>query len=484
MFLVLSLYLISLSYIFIYSLYQFLLLIYFFKSDFKKESFVVCEHFPMVTIQLPIYNEMYVVERLIDAVCQIDWPKDKLEIQLLDDSTDNTKEIIAEKVSFYKKKKMLISHVHRKDRSGFKAGALCNGLSLCKGDFIAIFDADFLPKKDFLLSTIGYFQNKNIGMVQTRWGHINEKFSLLTRLQAFALNSHFSVEQKGRSTAGFFINFNGTAGVWRKKCIMDAGGWQSDTLTEDLDLSYRAQLKGWKFIYNSSINSPSELPISFEALKNQQFRWSKGAAECARKNLIRTLRLNNLTFLQRISAFFHLTNSLMFVCMMVLIVLSVPVVYIGLLGGEHDFYLNFAKGFVISTLLLGVTYFISNFKPYSLVLSLANFILLFPLFLSFCMGLGLYVSVGVVQGFFGIQSDFIRTPKYNIINRTYSGLNVYDKLSFKPIYVIEFLLMLYSFFGIFYCFIHGSYFMLAFSVMIAIGTSFSSFNTIRHALVK
>ncbi len=484
MLLVVILYTIALSYIFVYSVYQLFLVVFYLKSCLKTEEKNQCLDDPIVTIQLPIYNERYVADRLIDAVCCIDWPKEKLEIQLLDDSTDQTSEIVAQKVIFYKEKGFNISHIIRETRIGFKAGALKNGLSLSKGEFIAIFDADFLPKKDFLKSTIGFFNKKNVGVVQTRWSHINDKFSLLTRLQAFALNSHFSIEQKGRSEAGFFINFNGTAGVWRKKCIEDSGGWQSDTLTEDLDLSYRAQLKGWEFVYVKSIDSPAELPITIDALKNQQFRWSKGAAECAKKNLMKTLRSYQLTFFQKISAFFHLTNSFMFVCMMLLIVLSVPIVYMGLNNSYYESYLDLTRVFVISTFLLGLTYFISNFNLKSPLFSILYFVFLFPLFLSFCMGIGLYVSIGVIQGFFGVKSDFIRTPKFNIINRDYVGTNIYDRVTFKPVLVFEFLLMLYSFFGLFYCLKSSSYFMLVFILMIAIGTGYSSFNSIRHALVK
>ena len=236
--------------------------------------------FPFVTIQLPLFNEIYVVERLLDAVSKIDWPANRLEIQVLDDSTDQTTEIIQDKMAQLQQDQpdLLIRLIRRPDRSGYKAGALQVGLEKARGAFIAIFDADFVPSRSFLQETMPSFQDETVGMVQTRWEHLNQDFSLLTRLQAFGLNGHFSVEQTGRSISGSYINFNGTAGVWRKRCILDAGGWQSDTLTEDLDLSYRAQMKGWKFRYLENVASPAELPVIMSAVKSQQFRSDRKGA--------------------------------------------------------------------------------------------------------------------------------------------------------------------------------------------------------------
>ena len=277
----------SLLVICIFSLGQFNLAWHYRKhqKQLKNEENTSLEEFPHVTVQLPIYNEKYVIERLIDAVAAFDYPKDKLEIQVLDDSNDETIEIVAKKVASYQKAGIDIQQVQRPERKGFKAGALQYGMEHAKGEFIAIFDADFLPPKDFLKSTLTSFNDPKVGMVQTRWGHLNQDYSLLTRVQAFGLNAHFTIEQKGRLNAGSFINFNGTGGVWRKTCIVDAGGWHHDTLTEDLDLSYRAQLKDWKFDYLEDVLSPAELPVLMPAVKSQQYRWNKGAAETARKNL-------------------------------------------------------------------------------------------------------------------------------------------------------------------------------------------------------
>ena len=485
MYLLVVLYTLVLFYIFLYSIVQFSLLIFYLRS--KKvdvKSIPLSNNYPMVTIQLPIYNEKYVVERLLDAVCLIDWPKDCFEIQILDDSNDQTTQIIENKLLDFSNKGFNIKHLKRATRKGYKAGALAFGLSVSQGEYVAIFDSDFIPSPNFLQETIGHFKRENVGVVQTKWSHLNAGFSLLTRLQSFGLNNHFTVEQKGRNHAGFFINFNGTAGVWRKSCIIDAGGWQSDTLTEDLDLSYRAQLKGWKFIYREDVDSPAELPITIDALKNQQFRWSKGAAECARKNLLKVFKSKSLSILEKLNAFFHLTNSSMYLCMMILVFLAVPIVYVSLANPLFESYFLLTNIFVLSSCLLGATYFVANFNRQTPVKSTLNFLFMFPLFLSVCMGIGLYVSYGVVQGYLGVKSEFVRTPKFNVINKFKPSKNVYGTSKLKPIFFIEILLVVYSFFGIFYSYFHGNYSMLIFLLMILGGSVYSSLYSIRHALVK
>ncbi|MDX5478003.1 MAG: glycosyltransferase family 2 protein, partial [Cyclobacteriaceae bacterium] len=286
----LGIYVFAMLFILFYSFAQADLLFHFlkFKKNVKTVSVPDWKELPKVTVQLPIFNELYVVERLLDAVAKFHYPLDRLEIQVLDDSTDQTSTIIKNHILKYPE--INFRYLHRTDRQGFKAGALREGLMVAEGDFIAIFDADFVPDPDFLLKIMGHFKDDQVGMVQSRWTHLNENFSILTRLQAFALDAHFMVEQIGRNEQGAFINFNGTGGVWRKSCILDAGNWQDDTLTEDLDLSYRAQQKGWKFIYRPDIESPAELPPVMSAIKSQQFRWTKGGAECASKHLGDVLR--------------------------------------------------------------------------------------------------------------------------------------------------------------------------------------------------
>ena len=234
------------------------------------------------------------MERLLDNISQLKYPSEKLEIQVLDDSTDESLESTAAKIKVLQEKGIDIHHICRTNRKGFKAGALKEGLEIAKGEFIAIFDADFLPKEDWLLQTVPYFKDDKIGVVQTRWSHINKKYSTLTKVQAFALDAHFTLEQVGRNSKGHFINFNGTAGIWRKKCIYDAGNWEGDTLTEDLDLSYRAQLKNWKFKYLENIETPAELPVVISATRSQQFRWNKGGAENFQKMIKQVLKTKHI----------------------------------------------------------------------------------------------------------------------------------------------------------------------------------------------
>src|SRR5918993_489242 len=260
---------------------------------------------PRVTIQLPIYNEMYVADRLIDAVCEMDYPRELLEIQVLDDSTDETTEIAELAVRRHAARGFDITYLHRVDRTGYKAGALEAGLKIASGQFIAIFDADFIPPKDFMLKTLPHFDAANVGMVQARWGHINQDYSLLTKVQSILLDAHFVLEHGGRNRAGHFFNFNGTAGIWRREAISDAGGWQHDTLTEDLDLSYRAQLRGWQFIFLPDLIAPAEVPVEMNSFKSQQHRWAKGSIQTFRKLMPRLLQ-SNLPLGVKAEAFFHL----------------------------------------------------------------------------------------------------------------------------------------------------------------------------------
>src|SRR6186997_200318 len=272
---------------------------------------------PRVTIQLPIYNEMYVADRLIDAVCEMDYPRELLEIQVLDDSTDETTDIAELAVRRHAARGFDISYLHRVDRRGYKAGALEAGLKVAKADFVAIFDADFVPSPDFLRKTLPYFTHPKIGMVQARWGHINQDYSLLTKIQAILLDAHFVLEHGGRNRAGCFFNFNGTAGVWRREAIADAGGWQHDTLTEDLDLSYRAQLRGWQFVFLPGLVAPAEVPPDIAAFKSQQHRWAKGSVQVFRKLGWRILSSNE-PLKVKLEALAHLTGNVGYPCVLLL----------------------------------------------------------------------------------------------------------------------------------------------------------------------
>lgn len=372
------------------------------------------EQYPFVTIQLPIYNERYVVERLLRQVAEIRYPTDRLEIQVLDDSTDETVDLVAGTLRELDPTGTRFRHVRRSTRTGFKAGALAEGLRQACGEFIAVFDADFLPNPDFLEQTLSRFTDERVGMVQTRWEHLNRDYSLLTKTQAFGLDVHFSVEQRGRNAAGHFINFNGTAGIWRKACIEDAGGWQPDTLTEDLDLSYRAQLRGWRFVYAEGVGSPAELPVEMNALKSQQFRWMKGAAECARKHLVNVLRTRKLRLSTKIHAVFHLLNSATFVSALVLALVSVPMLILQRSSPEvHRFFVGTAV-FQLCSVILGIFYW-TSFRYSLRQARFGEFLLRFPLFVSVMMGLSLHNAVAVLEGYLGIKTPFVRTPKFNIV---------------------------------------------------------------------
>ncbi|MFK7908831.1 MAG: cellulose synthase family protein [Chitinophagales bacterium] len=416
---ILGIYTLALIYITIYCLFQFHLLFAYKRYYKENKDGVAPETFedgelPFVTVQLPIFNEMYVVERLIDNITKFDYPKDRYEIHILDDSTDETLEITRRKVEEYKAKGFQIEQILRPIRQGFKAGALKEGTAHAKGEFLAIFDADFLPEPDFLRRTIPYFKNKKIGVVQTRWQHINQDYSLITRLQALQLNVHFTVEQQGRKAGNCMLQFNGTAGVWRRKTIEDAGGWQADTLTEDLDLSIRAQLKGWEILYLEKVGSPAELPVEMNGLKSQQFRWMKGGAETARK-MLPTVWRSELPFMKKVHSTMHLLSSSVFVFVFILGVFSVPLIHIvPALGIDTSVFAIFLVGWMSIISIYYVANVQAELKQEPYPKMLAKFILLFPLFLALSMGLSLHNTFAVLQGFIGKKSPFVRTPKFNI----------------------------------------------------------------------
>ena len=420
---VLILYTSALSFIFIYSLSQLSLVFIYRKArrnNTISKSAVITEDYvyPMVTVQLPVYNELYVVERLIDAIASFNWPKDKLEIQVLDDSNDETVELIAKKVVEWQAKGLDITQVQRPERKGFKAGALQYGMEIAKGEFIAIFDADFVPERNFLKDTVPQFQqDEKIGVVQTRWGHINEDYSMLTKLQAFGLNTHFFVEQNGRSQGGHFLNFNGTGGVWRKTCIEDAGGWKADTLTEDLDLSYRAQLKGWQIFYTPDIVAPAELPAAMSAIKSQQYRWTKGAAETSIKLLPKVLKAS-LSLRTKFHATFHLLNSAVFICIVITAVLSVPVLLIRNLSDNWETLMNISMVFLMGYAFLVVFYW-NGFreKREGFWKTAKQFVPQMFMLLSVFLGLSVHNAVAVFEGLIGKKTPFVRTPKFNITGK-------------------------------------------------------------------
>ncbi len=422
---------------------------------------------PMVTVQLPVFNEKYVVERLIDTVAAIKYPKEFLEIQVLDDSTDETVDIVAKKVEYYKNQGYDIVQFRRENRKGFKAGALQEGMEICKGEFIAIFDSDFVPSPDFLIRTLPYFKQPKVGVVQTKWTHLNEDYSLLTKLQAFGLDAHFTVEQSGRNYGGHFINFNGTAGIWRKECIYDAGGWSSDTLTEDLDLSYRAQVKHWKFKYLEELESPAELPAAIQSLKAQQFRWSKGAAECTMKNMVRVFKATGFSLKTKVFALFHLMNSFLFICILALSLLSVPLIVIKEQMPELKWLFQLGGIFLVSLVILFNFYWVAAKRNGR---SFGEFMFLFPAFLSVSMGLSVNNAKAVLEGYVGKKSAFIRTPKFNLVKNTDNWINnkyIHGKLDFDLI--MEGLLTVYFIGGIALGVYYHDFGLLPFHIMLVFG---------------
>jgi cellulose synthase/poly-beta-1,6-N-acetylglucosamine synthase-like glycosyltransferase len=479
-YIIVILYGISILLLFFYSLAHFNLLLNYLKSKKNTDNAPKFDlsnpnEIPLVTIQLPIYNEKYVVERLLAAVEQMDYPKDRLDIQVLDDSTDDsTDESVidtAAQIATMVQSGLDISHIRRTNRVGFKAGALKEGLLTAKGDFIVIFDADFVPQKDWLYKTIPYFKDPAIGVVQTRWGHLNRNYSLLTKIQAFALDAHFTLEQVGRNSKLHFINFNGTAGVWRKECILDAGNWESDTLTEDLDLSYRAQLKNWKFKYLEDVVTPAELPAIISAARSQQFRWNKGGAENFSKNANRLLKSKSIGFKTKAHGVLHLLNSTMFLAVFTMAVLSVPMLYIKNEYSEFNKVFEFLIFFIITSLL----FFISYWASYKSIHGggFKKFVKYSGLFLSFftiVMGFSFHNSIAVLEGLWGKKSEFIRTPKLNIeVLKEKWKQNSYLTHSLSKNLIIEGLLLLYFLFGIYSAYALNDYSLISLHIMLFVG---------------
>ncbi|HKW88375.1 MAG TPA: cellulose synthase family protein [Candidatus Acidoferrales bacterium] len=366
---------------------------------------------PPVTVQLPIFNERYVVERLVDCVSQFDYPRDRFQIQLLDDSTDETQEVARGCVERFQQLGVPIEYIHRDNREGFKAGALQEGLKSATGELIAIFDADFLPPADFLRRTVPYFVDARLAMVQTRWSYINRDYSALTEAEAILLDGHFVIEHGARFRRGSFFNFNGTGGVWRRAAIEDAGGWQHDTLTEDTDLSYRAQLRGWKFIYLPEIDCPSELPVEMNAFKSQQARWAKGLMQTAFKILPRVLR-SDVPGYVKWEAFFHLTANISYPLMVLLSVILLPAMIVRFYQGWFQMLLIDLPLFLASTCSISSFYLASERILYPK--TWYRTILYMPFVMAIGIGLSVRNAVAVLEAIFGKQSEFVRTPKYRV----------------------------------------------------------------------
>ena len=437
------------------------------------------DELPLVTLQLPLFNERYVIRRLIDACMRIEYPKDKLEIQILDDSTDDSVEIVREHIQQFINAGYDIKHIHRTNRAGYKAGALKEGLETARGEFVAIFDADFIPRKKFLLRTLPYFyKDDKIGLVQTRWEHLNRDYSVITKTQAIALDGHFIIEQAVRNRAGFYINFNGTAGIWRKQCIFDAGNWEADTLTEDLDLSYRAQMKGWKFKYLVNFTSPAELPVDINSLKSQQFRWTKGAIETAKKIYPRVLK-SNLPFKMKMQSFVHLWSNLAYPFILIAGILNLPVLLIKLGGGFDEFY-KLMSVFVFAFISSFLFYLHSQKDVYP---DWQKRIIFFPVFLAGSMGMSINNTKAVLEGLFGKKSEFVRTPKYQAsdnINSRDEKKYMTKKIPFTS--YLEAIMSMYCFVGVGFAVANAQIAAIPFQLMFALGFGSIGFLSIKQVI--
>jgi cellulose synthase/poly-beta-1,6-N-acetylglucosamine synthase-like glycosyltransferase len=420
---------------------------------------------PVVTVQLPIYNEMYVADRLIDAVCELDYPRELLDVQVLDDSTDETTTIAERAVRRHQIAGVNITYLHRTDRRGFKAGALEAGLKKARGEYIAIFDADFLPPRNFLRRTIDFFTDARIAMVQARWGHINEEYSLLTKIQAILLDGHFVLEHGGRNRSGLFFNFNGTAGIWRRTAIDDAGGWQHDTLTEDLDLSYRAQLRGWRFVFLHDLVAPAEVPVEMNAFKSQQHRWAKGSIQTCRKVLPQILR-SDLPLRVKGEAFFHLTANFNYLLMCVLSVLMAPSMVIRYNMGWYEMLLIDVPLFFAATASVANFYMVCQRELHSDWTTRLKYL---PFLMSIGIGLTVNNTRAVLEALFRKETEFARTPKYRIEGQAdeWIGKKYRQSVVVQPI--IELALGLYYTATVFYALANGIYGTVPFLVLFQIG---------------
>jgi cellulose synthase/poly-beta-1,6-N-acetylglucosamine synthase-like glycosyltransferase len=420
---------------------------------------------PLVCIQVPVYNERYVAERVLDAVCEIEWPPGRLEVQVLDDSDDETTSIVARRVAMWRLRGIRIAHVRRGTRKGYKAGALAHGLALTEAPLVAIFDADFVPPRDFLRRTVGAFDDPRIGFAQARWGHLDEGYSWFTRLQALAIDFHFLVEQAVRSADGYFTNFTGTAGIWRRKAIEDSGGWSADTLTEDLDLSYRAQLRGWRFVFVSSVIAPAEVPVEMNGFKSQQHRWAKGSIQTCCKLLPMILRAD-LPLGVKVEAFFHLTANFNYPLMCVLSVLMFPSMVIRYNMGWYEMLLIDVPLFFAATFSVCNFYMVCQREIHRDWRARLKYL---PFLMSIGIGLSINNTRAVLEALFNKHTDFERTPKYRIEGETdeWVGKRYRQSVAVQPF--IELALGLYFTATVFYALANQIYGTVPFLVLFQIG---------------
>src|SRR5438477_6780422 len=464
-----------------YGIHRYVIIYLFLKH--RKRSTIPAGHFeqlPKVTMQLPIFNEVYVVERLLRSVSEIDYPKELLHIQVLDDSTDDTRDLTASCVTELQGRGFNVELIHRTDRTGFKAGALETGLASAQSDFVCILDADFVPQPDLLKRTIHFFTDPKVGMIQTRWGHLNRGYSLLTRVQAMFLDGHLLLEQTARSRSGRFFNFNGTAGLWRRTCIDEAGGWQHDTLTEDLDLSYRAQLAGWKFIFLPDVVTPAELPVDMNGFKSQQHRWTKGSVQTCKKLLPRIWR-SKLSFAIKLEATGHLVSNFAYLLLASLCVLLHPSA-----GGPQSGW--------VRTILIDIPIFLTASVSVAVFYICAQRelhprtwmreILLLPCLLALGIGLSFNNARAVLEAMFNHQSDFARTPKYGIERKAQPWRNCRYMPLKSLLPIAEFFFALYFTYFVWFAIAHRQFLSVPFLLMFQFGFLYVSFCSVVQWLPK
>jgi cellulose synthase/poly-beta-1,6-N-acetylglucosamine synthase-like glycosyltransferase len=439
------------------------------------------EALPRVTIQLPIFNEMYVAERLIAAVCRIEYPRDLLEIQVLDDSTDETQAIARASVERWRATGLDVQYVHRTNRQGFKAGALEHGLALAKGELVAVFDADFVPPPDYLRRTVDYFTDPAVGVVQARWGHLNRDYSALTRAQSIFLDGHFVMEQTARARAGRFFNFNGTAGIWRREAIVSGGGWQHDTLTEDLDLSYRAQLRGWKFVFLPHLVTPAELPVDMNAFKAQQHRWAKGAVQTALKLLGTVWRADVPKHVKR-EAFFHLTANVAYLLMIPLAILLPITVVVRVSHGWMEVLLLDIPFFAFATVSVATFYAAGQAE---IGKSWWDRLKHLPFVMALGIGLSVNNARAVVEALMGYETGFTRTPKTGVEGTTREVATPARKryraaATFQPL--VELAMFAYMTYGVVYLVEREVWYSLPFLVLFQFGFGYVALVSVYEAM--
>ncbi len=452
--------------------------LYFRNRDQRATPLPLPDELPRVTVQLPIFNELYVVERLVESVCRIRYPKDLLEIQVLDDSTDETAALARSLVERYQADGFDIHYLHRADRTGFKAGALEAGLQVAKGEFILIFDADFIAPEDILEKTLGTFQDPQVGLVQVRWGHINRDYSLLTQVQSVLLDGHFVIEHTARNRSGRFFNFNGTAGIWRREAIAGGGGWQHDTLTEDLDLSYRAQLAGWRFVYLPDLVTPAEVPVEMNAFKSQQHRWAKGSIQTALK-LLPLIRRAEVPWEVKKEAFFHLTANVGYLLMIPLTILLPITVVVRVSHGWYEVLLLDIPFFAAATFSVVAFYSASQAEQGKRWWDRVKYV---PLVMALGIGLAVNQARAVVEALMGYETGFTRTPKHGIQG---AGESVARKrykaaVTFQPI--VELALAGYMTYGVVYLIQREVYYSLPFLILFQVGFGYVGLSSLYEGL--